>query len=250
LGVQSLFPAEPNELSRDDLAELYAYPIEQTWVRSNFVASVDGAAQGAQERSADLSSDADQRLFALLRSLADVILVGGQTARVEGYQPVLPTEIDGELRARLGLTPTPAIAVVSRRIDFDRALLAGGEAPTIVLTTADAAEQHADLLTDATVVDAGRPGDPVHVDAGRIVDELAALGYQRILCEGGPSLHYGLVMNGRVDELCLTVAPQLVGGEPARILTSGPYLDPAIRLDLRHLLIEDGDLFCRYTLVH
>ena len=247
--MQSLFPAEPIELSSDDLAELYAYPSEQTWVRTNFVASVDGAAYGSGQRSGDLSGPADQRLFALLRSLADVILVGGQTARTEGYQPVQPSEVDGELRAQLGLTPTPAIAVVSRRMDFDPGLLAGGEAPTLVVTTADAAEQHADVLADATVVDAGRPGDPVHVDSGRIIDELAGLGYQRILCEGGPSLHYGLLVNGRIDELCLTIAPKLVGGDPSRILTAGPFFEPPVPLELRHLLAEGGDLFYRYMVV-
>lgn len=247
--MQSLFPAEPTELSSEDLAELYAYPAEQTWVRVNFVSSVDGGAQGARNRSGDLSSSADQRLFRLLRSLADVILVGGQTARIEGYQPVLPSEVDGELRAQLGLTPTPAIAVVSRTMDLDPGLLVGGAAPTIVLTTADSAEQHADLLCDSTVVDAGRPGDPVHVDAARIVEELATLGYQRILCEGGPSMHYGLLVTGQLDELCLTITPKLVGGDPLRILTSGPFFEPPVALELRHLLTEAGDLFCRYTTV-
>jgi len=57
----------------------------------------------------------------------------------------------------------------------------------------------------------------VHVDAGRIVDQLAAQGFQRILCEGGPSIHYGLVVTGRLDELCLTISPQLAGGDPLRI---------------------------------
>jgi riboflavin biosynthesis pyrimidine reductase len=247
--VQSLFPAEPSELSADDLAELYAYPSETTWVRANFVASVDGAAQGAEGRSGGLSSEADQALFALLRSLADVILVGGQTARTEGYQPVLPSEVDTDLRARLGLTPTPAIAVVSRSMDFDLSLLAGGDAPTLVLTTPGAAEEHADLLSAASVVDASRPGDPVHVDAGRIVDQLAAHGYQRILCEGGPSIHYGLVVTGRLDELCLTVSPQMSGGNPLRILTAGPHFTPPVQLELRHLLTDGGDLFSRYTVV-
>ncbi len=248
-GVQSLFPTSPNEVTPDDLIELYAYPSERTWVRANFVSTLDGSAQGAESRSGALSSGADQAVFALLRSLADVILVGGRTARIEGYQPVLTSEVDVALRARLGLTSTPAIAVVSRTMDLDPALLAGGDAPTLVLTTADAAEEHADKLTDTTVIDAGRPDDPVHVDAGRIIDGLAALGYQRILCEGGPSLLYGLVTTAHLDELCLTISPQLVGGDPTRILTSGPWFEPSVRLDLRHLLIGDGDLFSRYGVI-
>ncbi len=134
-------------------------------------------------------------------------------------------------------------------MDLDPALLAGGDAPTLVVTTAGAAAEHADKLTGTTVVDAGRPDDPVHVDAGRIIDELAGLGYQRILCEGGPSLLYSLVTAGRLDELCLTISPQLVGGDPTRILSHGPWLEPAVRLELRHLLAGDGDLFSRYAVI-
>ncbi len=244
--MQSLFPAEPNELSPEDLAELYAYPSESTWVRANFVATLDGAAHGPDSRSGSISGHADESVFGLLRSLCDVILVGANTARVEGYQPVQAGEIDGVLRSRLGLTPTPAIAVVSRSMDIDPDLLAGGDAPTLVVTTAEAAKQHAELLATTTVVDASRPGDPAHVDAGRIVDGLAEHGYRRVLCEGGPSLLYGMIAAGRLDELCLTISPQLIGGDPLRIL-SGPALDPPPRLVLRHLLAGDGDMFCRYT---
>ena len=100
----------------EDLARLYAYP-SGPWLRANFVASVDGAANfdGA---SAGLSSDADRHVFALLRTLADVIVVGASTARAERYRPVRPRELWRHLRAR---PATPPIAVVSARLDLDPA---------------------------------------------------------------------------------------------------------------------------------
>ena len=91
--MQALFPTTPGELSHDDLLGLYAYPHDRFWVRANFVSSLDGAAQGTDYKSGSLSSTNDQRVFALLRSLCDLILVGAGTVRAEGYQPVQPSEL-------------------------------------------------------------------------------------------------------------------------------------------------------------
>ena len=46
-----------------------------------------------------------------------------------------------------------------------------------------------------------------------LLAELARRGLARVLCEGGPSLLGALHAADAVDELCLTVAPLLVGGE-------------------------------------
>ncbi len=86
-----------SDLADEDLARLYAYP-PGPWLRANFVASVDGAAH-LDGASAGLSSDADRHVFALLRTLADVVLVGAGTARTERYGPVRSRELWRHLRA-------------------------------------------------------------------------------------------------------------------------------------------------------
>jgi riboflavin biosynthesis pyrimidine reductase len=241
--MQSLFPTSPSELSPDDLAEIYAYPHDQRWVRANFVASLDGAAQGRDSKSGTLSSAADHRIFALLRSLCDVVIVGANTTRVEGYQPIRPEEVDASVRSRLGLAPVPTIAVVTRSLDVDASLLAGGDAPTIVVTTREAAAVGRDRIPDAVpVVSAGEQS----VDLAAALDALSARGLQRVLCEGGPSLMRDLVASGRLDELCLTLRPLVVAGERHRI-TRGASIVPDTRLELRSLLASDGDLFARYV---
>ncbi len=245
--MQSLFPTTPDELDDDDLAELYAYPVDRRWVRANFVATLDGAAQGEDGKSESLSSRADQQLFALLRSLCDVVLVGAGTARREGYQPILESEVATELRRQLGLAPVPAIAVVSRSLSLDPALLAGGVSPTIVITTETGLanplhSETAGALTDATTVVAGQ----LDVDLAGAVEALGGHGYQRILCEGGPTLMRGLTAARQLDELCLTISPQLVAGDRRRVTHGAAIVSPA-RLRLRHLLESDGELFCRYT---
>jgi riboflavin biosynthesis pyrimidine reductase len=246
--VQSLYPTEPGELSDDDLVELYAYPAEWAWLRANFVATLDGAAQGEDHRSGSISTGSDQKVFALLRTLCDLIIVGAGTTRAEGYQPVRSNEVDGALRSQLGLTPVPALAVVSQSLRIDPVLLAGEEAPTIVVTTQAAYDVHANELTGIPVIVASTDEDPHRVDLGRAVEGLVAAGYQRLLCEGGPTLMRDLVASGRLDELCLTMSSQLVGGDPLRIL-DGAALDRPVRMQLRHLLAADGDLLCRYTTI-
>ena len=68
------------------LAALYAYPDQGPppgrWERANMVASLDGAAT-IDGRARGLSGEADQQVFAMLRALSDVILVGAGTARAE-----------------------------------------------------------------------------------------------------------------------------------------------------------------------
>ena len=59
-----------------------------------------------------------------------------------------------------------------------------------------------------------------------------------MLCEGGPSLLHAGLTAGVVDELDLSIAPALVGGQ-ARLL--GAALPDVVRAELRQLLEEDGD---------
>jgi hypothetical protein len=53
------------------------------------------------------------------------------------------------------------------------------------------------------------------------------------------------VVEGVVDELCLTLSPLLAAGESARIAHGGDPAGP-LPLALAHVLEEDGLLFLRY----
>jgi len=241
--VQALYPTAPSALSSEDLAELYGYPSEHPWLRANFVSSLDGAAQGSDHKSGTLSGRTDQQVFTLLRSLCDLVLVGAGTTRVEGYQPVRPEELRTELRTRLGLTPVPTLAVVSRSLDLDPVLVRGGIASTVVITTESSPlDVRRRIAEVASVIVAGE----VDVDLRHAVEELSGLGFQRMLCEGGPSLMRDLLAAEVVDELCLTIEPLLVAGSRLRI-TDGGALEPPQGMVLRHLLEADSVLFARYT---
>ena len=123
--MRQLFPLAADS---PDLPGLYAYPAGPC-LRANMVSSADGAAtlEGATKA---LSSETDRHVFALLRTLSDVILVGAATARQEHYNPVRPRELWRHLR--VGRPPTPPIAVVSGRLDLDP------QSPLITAAPADA----------------------------------------------------------------------------------------------------------------
>ena len=231
-------------LRDSDLAALYAYPAG-AWLRANMVASADGAAH-LDGKTRGLSSEADRHLFALLRTLADVIVVGAATVRAERYAPVRPNELWPELRQ--GRTPTPPIAVVTARLNLDPDSRLITEAPpsarTIVITTAQApADRRAALDGPAEVIVAGQET----VDLKAAVAALAERGHRRMLAEGGPTLLAHIATAGLLDELCLTIGPLLAGAGADRILAGMMSATPAQPLSLAHVLEDDGFLFCRYT---
>jgi riboflavin biosynthesis pyrimidine reductase len=242
--LRQLFPIAADQ---PDLPALYAYP-DGRWLRANMVSSADGAAT-LQGLTRALSSDTDRRVFALLRTLSDVILVGAATVRKEKYQPARPRELWSHLRD--GRPPTPPVAVVTRRLDFDldSPLIAAAppHARTIVITVAQApADRRAGLARHADVIVAGEET----VDLQAAVGALAERGHRRLLAEGGPHLLAQLLQAGLLDELCLTIGPLMAGPGAPRIVTGAPGTDPIatpLPLTLAHVLEDDGFLLCRYT---
>jgi riboflavin biosynthesis pyrimidine reductase len=207
----------------EDLGTLYAVP-RTPWFRLNFVSTVDGAAQGKDGKSGGINNAADKAVFDTLRGLADAVVVGAGTARVEGYRPaavpiVVVTRSGAVPRLLRGADPGRVLAVTcaaSPGLDDARAVL--GDAHVIVL------------------------GDDA-VDLGALPGALAGRGLPNVLCEGGPHLARDLFAAGVVDELCATTVPRLLAGAALGI-TDGDGIDVPLRL---HVLLEDdGTLLARW----
>ena len=119
------------------------------------------------------------------------------------------------------------------------------ETRALIITSAAAPpDRVAALAQVADVVVAGAE----RVDLAAALDALADRGLRRVSCEGGPSVLGQVIATGRLDELRLTVAPLLVGGDARRIVT-GPVVLPPERLELLHLLQDGHHLFARYRVV-
>jgi riboflavin biosynthesis pyrimidine reductase len=233
------------------------------------VSTIDGivafdraGATGGREISG--GSEPDRFLMGLLRATADAVLVGAGTARASrnhAWAPARaypPAAREFEAwRGELHLAPDgPVTVVVSATGDLDASQLGLADAgsPVLVATTVTGAGRLASLGRHARLeVVPIADGDQVPVDA--LVALLRERGFGLVLAEGGPTLFGRLLAAGAIDELFLTVAPQLAGrGAPAgRLgLVEGvgfaPALAPWARLQS---VMRSGDhLFLRYALNH
>lgn len=243
--IDRLWPEPTTALGDASLLETYAFPRGRSWLRMNFISSVDGAVT-REDRSGGLGDAADRRVFDLLRRPAHAVLVGAGTVRSERYGAMrLGAEAEA-WRVAHGLPDQPVFALVTRSLELDPDSSLFTEAPVrpIVYTVADApADRRAALARVAEVVAVGeRDVDPV-----RLREDLGARDLQHIHAEGGPSVFGAFLAAGVVDELCLTLAPTLEGGDAGRIARS----DHATPTDmaLASVLRSGDELLLRYTRV-
>ena len=238
---------EPRALDEDGLRALYAYPeaLTRPWIRINFVSSLDGAV-AVEGRSGALGSPADKKVFGLLRELADVILVGAGTVRAENYGGARTSEALRARREQAGLSPVPPVAVVTTSCDLppDLRLFTDTTIPPVVFTTSRAPEAARRVVQEAGADLRVIAED--HIDGHALRTALAAAGWTRVLCEGGPRLFGRMIEDGVVDDLCLTWAPVLAAGAAGRIAISPtPALTPLRRAHL--ICDDDGTLLTRWV---
>jgi riboflavin biosynthesis pyrimidine reductase len=191
-------------------------PAGRPWLGVCMVASIDGSTV-VDHNSRSLSSKTDQEVLLTLRDLADVLIVGAATVRIEGYGP--PRK------------PGQRVGVVSRtgNVDAQSALFTSGAGFLI-------------LPEDAppTPIDAVRAGTG-DVD---FVAALAQLNADFVQAEGGAQLNGALSTADVIDELNLTISPQLAGGDGPRVTSGSAQISRKMRL--AHVLEDDGFLFTRY----
>jgi riboflavin biosynthesis pyrimidine reductase len=212
------------------------------YVIANFVSSLDGRAS-IDGGSSGLGDAGDREVFRALRACADAVLVGTGTLAAEHYGALVREPSVSALRARLGLPAQPPLVTVTRsgRIP-DIPLLDDPESTLIVYCGAApalgevAASVHVEL----------RPPEALTLPAV-LADLRRTHGIERLLCEGGPSILGDLVAAGVCDELFLTLAPKLAGGDGPAI-TRPVALDDPPAATLLWVFEQAGSLFLRYRL--
>jgi riboflavin-specific deaminase-like protein len=210
------------------------------FVAMNFASTVDGrAAIGGV--SGPIGSATDTAMLVGLRTRFDAVMIGAGTMRAERYGRPLSDPGRRAERAELGLSEDPLMVIVSGRLDlpWEAGLFTEGAGRVIVFTTAET--EPPETETEVTVVRHEPALDLVEAMRHlRLEEEVRAL-----ICEGGPRLHAQLEAADLVDDLFLTIAPKLTGGDAPRI-TEGEL--PAIApLELSWLLEEESELFARYS---
>ncbi len=201
--IDTIDTADANARAWVDAA--YAPPAD-AFVRMNMVTSLTGSAAGSDGTSDTLTSPIDRMVLRAVRAASDVVVVGAQSVRAEGYIVPRATRL--------------AIVTTSGRLDGHRLQLDDDSASRVVVLcpenrAASVRAANASLGIEVLPVPGGDDLAPTE-----IVRVLAERGWGRIVCEGGPTLASRFARAGVVDEYCVTVAPRIT-----------PVATPFLRLD-------------------
>ena len=269
-------PPRPAQALPPALLELYdgdlqfpAAPAGRPYVIANFVTTLDGAASfklpGQSSGNTISGSDAaDRFIMGLLRASADAVLVGATTVHDTGPRArwlpsdTYPNAEDLFRDYRQSVFHTreyPPVFIVSARgrLNLARAVFQSPGVRTVILTTA-AGEQ--ELLGRGVAslpsVELRTLAVAGSIPPASILELLGSqFGVRRLLHEGGPTLFGEFLAARAVDELFLTLAPQIAGRTPQTIrpgLVEGVEFLPGAApwFDLLSVKQNAAHLYLRY----
>jgi riboflavin-specific deaminase-like protein len=240
--IRRLLPDAAKTTVAEQLHGLDLKPLakpDRPYLILNFVTTLDGRAT-IDGKSGQIGSETDTEMLQRLRTRVDAVMIGAGTMRAERYGRIVS---DPQLRAyreRTGLAHDPLAVLISNRFElpWDAGLFTDGGGRVVIFTASE--KEPPETATPVTVV---RHPDGVRLDGA--LDWLRKeRGIRSVLCEGGPTLHGRLREGGLADELFLTIAPKIAGGEAPRIL-EGALPDVEV-VDLAWLLDSESELFARY----
>jgi 5-amino-6-(5-phosphoribosylamino)uracil reductase len=209
--------------------------------------SIDGYIGSAASRLL-LSNDADFDRVDAVRASCDAILVGAETVRVDNPRLLVRSQSRRDERAARGLPASPIKVTVTRRakLDAHADFFRAGDAEKLVYCATPRVEVARERLgTVATVVDGGD-----RVKMGTLSSDLAERGVERLMVEGGGTVHTQFLTEDLVDELQLTVAPVFVGdSEAPRFVRDGVFpWNPGRRAELVDVRQLGDVVLLRYAL--
>jgi 5-amino-6-(5-phosphoribosylamino)uracil reductase len=210
--------------------------------------SIDGYLDNATTKRLALSNDADFDRVDAVRAECDAILVGAATVRNDNPRLLVRSQARQEARVAHGLPPSPIKVTVTRRARLDACanFFATGDAEKLVYCASDVMPEARDRLgAVATVVDGGEP-----VDMSRISEDLFDRGVQKLMVEGGGTVHTQFLTADLADELHLVVAPFFVGDSRApRFVSDGRFpWNPDRRATLAEVRQIGDVVLLRYAL--
>ncbi|MGH2878473.1 MAG: dihydrofolate reductase family protein [Solirubrobacteraceae bacterium] len=222
----------------------------RAYVALNMISTADGRAT-LSGRSGAIGDDADKHLFLGLRTIVDGVMAGAGTVRAEGYHRLIRDPAARERRQERGLAPEPLACIVSGRLALDGSVpLLDEPRARVAIVTSSRASLPQGCRAQIEYVRSERDGQ---LDLAAALRELrASFQIETLLCEGGPHLNANLLAAGLVDELFLSLAPTLAGGdatsESLRIV-SGVDLQPPVAMELLSSHSYESHLFLRYKIL-
>jgi 5-amino-6-(5-phosphoribosylamino)uracil reductase len=210
--------------------------------------SIDGYLGSASPRRLELSNDADFDRVDAVRASCDAILVGAATVRNDNPRLLVRSQNRRDARTARGLTPSPIKVTLTEQVKLNPRsdFFTTGETQKLVYCVSPRVVDARSRLGDvATVVDGGE-----RVKMRSLTEDLGARGVQRLMVEGGGTVHTQFLTDNLVDELQLVVAPLFVGDSRApRFVSDGHFpWNPGRRAKLAGVRQIGDVVLLRYAL--
>jgi len=208
-----------------DIAAAYEWPQSRSWVRAMMVMSLDGAIAGPDGKSGSISNATDRAIMAEVRRAADAVLIGASTMRAERYGP---------MKGR----PTLVIVSASLDLPWQEPAFTESQHQPIVFTSVDAdGDRLEQAHAHASVVQLDE------LSGIAMIEALASLGLNRVVCEGGARLLGSLTQSGVMDEFDVAISPQLLLA--GQVLLDADLGAPQ-QVELAHAIEDSGFVFTKY----
>lgn len=220
-------------------------------VEANFAITLDGKVSTRTSGPSGFTSACDKRRLLEIRARGDALLVGRRTLMTDKMSMTLPPPELREQRILAGMTAEPLRVIVTARgnLPKDAKVFRSPGAPIVVFTTRAmpvSTRRWLDRVADLRIE--ARAGQ---VNLRRAMDVLSIeYGVRTVVCEGGATLLHGLVADGLLDRVHITIAPVIFGGADAPTLL-GPakaaLLPNSVPLHLEKMEVVDGECFATYA---
>jgi riboflavin biosynthesis pyrimidine reductase len=226
--AEPALPQELRELYDGDL-HFRTSNASRPFVVANFVSTLDGVVsyeiEGKSGGSTISGSDpSDRFIMGLLRASADAVMVGAGTLRDVSVKSLWTPEyvypdakhLYAEYRAALGKPEYPLLVIVSGsgQLELERAIFRTPAMRTVVITTAagkDELTRRGAATLSSVEVHTLDPGDGGIAPDATLQLLQSQYGVKTLLHEGGPTLFGQFLAAEAVDELFLTLSPQIAG---------------------------------------
>ncbi|CAH9017962.1 RibD family protein [Candidatus Nitrosacidococcus sp. I8] len=209
------------------------------FVYANFITSLDGRISLVHSKTKAhvvpeaIGNKRDWRLFQELAAQADGILVSGrymrqlaQNTAQDGFPISTKSSYQDLIKWRVsqGLSPQPAIIIISSSLDFTLSeKLLDSDRSIYVATGSDGNLEKIQKLEEkgARIIIAG---SGAQVKGQQLITMLGQIGMKTIYMAAGSQVFHTLVKNNQIDRLYLTHALKLLGGTDFDTLLTGKQL--------------------------
>jgi riboflavin-specific deaminase-like protein len=213
---------------------------------ANFAISADGKISTREYAPTGFTSSADKQRLREIRALGDALMVGRRTLETDQMSMTLT---DAELlqrRVARGQARFPLRVILTRlgKVSPDWKVFQREGGPILLVTEEPVGKYQRAAWRRSVEIYSRRK-----LDLGRFLEWLGREKQVRTLvCEGGPTLLRELIERDLLDEIYLTIAPLIFGGERAPSLTGPPgeFLSSVKNFSLVEARKVKDEIFCHY----